>query len=691
MQSFAACITDFNLNTNNTMLNDEKLNINNDSEQTFVFNSTLNQINNNNINKSCDKQECSCDCSCQQTCYCNIFCNEINEITCQINTDIAININEIQDEDNVDNATTPILQHLKAMLPEYRRLILKMHAVNGHRNFAQLINDIQKGHHDEDPELSHYLPDELEGIKFLASCVGAKTFSCIHCHTTKIRANRHVKVGSASMQQPTGPMATGYMDLYGPFPRGPNGETLALLYICKDTGYGLIEALKGKEINTDLKPPILHWHLDARDNGWQMKLLHMDADPTFKSKDFIDWLAKLEINVHYAPSGQHWANSLIERFIQTVGKNAQAMLDASGLPTKFWFYALKHAVHLHNILVSKRMQKQDSYKGKSAYEIINKTKWKTKMPVFGQLIIAREPNPETLTKWTKPGRECIALCVDERSHPQHTILAIHKASKRIISVGDYQIIKNVYGWNMKPITNNVNLRVLGHFDNVMSSDSSQAQTLKNLDEIFRKRKEKISNESECETEIQDKSVMVDLPDDFQLGLRRSPRFQANPPTPLEISITVINNIQNYYDLLEENNNINESCIVVNLRKHSNYVSELTYECGLTELQAEQFEKIPDINYEEFVQIYACRKSGGKATGRIPYKLVLDQVSGKSHFERIPRNFKESESPEFYDRYHGPNLIELERFQKLGFLALHPGTRLIPAGGYMKLKPEMTIL
>ena len=123
------------------MLNDEKLNINNDSEQTFVLNSTLHQIINNNKNESYDKQECSCDCSCDQTCYCNIFCNKINEITCQINTDITANINEIQDEINVTNATAPILPHLKAMLPEYRRLILQMHAVNGHRNFAQLIND----------------------------------------------------------------------------------------------------------------------------------------------------------------------------------------------------------------------------------------------------------------------------------------------------------------------------------------------------------------------------------------------------------------------------------------------------------------------------------------------------------------------------------------------------------------------
>jgi hypothetical protein len=46
-------------------------------------------------------------------------------------------------------------------------------------------------------------------------------------------------------------MATGYMDIYGPFPAGPNREKLALLYICKDTGYGLVEAMRGKEFNTN--------------------------------------------------------------------------------------------------------------------------------------------------------------------------------------------------------------------------------------------------------------------------------------------------------------------------------------------------------------------------------------------------------------------------------------------------------
>jgi transposase InsO family protein len=100
-------------------------------------------------------------------------------------------------------------------------------------------------------------------------------------------------------------------------------------------------------------PAIQHWSLEARDAGYKMQLLHMDSDSVFKCKEFVDWLAMVEINSHFALPGQHWANTLIERFLQTVGNNAQTMLNASGLPFKFWFFALSHAVDLHNKLLTK--------------------------------------------------------------------------------------------------------------------------------------------------------------------------------------------------------------------------------------------------------------------------------------------------------------------------------------------------
>ena len=233
-----------------------------------------------------------------------------------------------------------------------------------------------------------------------------------------------------------------------------------------------ISPMEDKLIENDIIPAVMHWSLEARDDGYKMQLLHMDSDSVFKCKEFKDWLATININTHYAPPGQHWANGLVERFIQTVGNNAQAMLDASGLPIKFWFFSLAHAVDLHNKFLTKRLQKQDSYKGKSAYDIVNKGKFRKKLPVFGQLVIARNSDPNSLLKWESRGRECIFLCTDWKSHT--AFHALHKATKKIITIGDYQIIPNLYGWNIKPIVDDANLLVLGRFDAIMSNESEES-------------------------------------------------------------------------------------------------------------------------------------------------------------------------------------------------------------------------
>jgi transposase InsO family protein len=163
---------------------------------------------------------------------------------------------------------------------------------------------------------------------------------------SKIRAAKPKK--NTTSRKNMMPFQRGYVDAVGPFPLGVGDNEFFYIYVCDDTYFGLVEAGKGRDFEKDIKPVVTAWRLEARDNGWNMEQLHFDSDPIFLSAEFQEWLGTLDINAYYAPPGQHWANGLVERFIQTIKNNAKAMLRASGLPAKYWFYAIKHAVFMHN-------------------------------------------------------------------------------------------------------------------------------------------------------------------------------------------------------------------------------------------------------------------------------------------------------------------------------------------------------
>jgi hypothetical protein len=135
------------------------------------------------------------------------------DTTKRINEYIEICIQEMHDDNDRQNATLPLLPHLKAFLPIFRKLVLHLHAVKGHANFRDIINEIKLGHLDDDPELENYTKDEIQGLKDLTSYMGSKSFSCIHCQMAKIRAKKHRNPsGQLPPAFPEGPMATGYMD-----------------------------------------------------------------------------------------------------------------------------------------------------------------------------------------------------------------------------------------------------------------------------------------------------------------------------------------------------------------------------------------------------------------------------------------------------------------------------------------------
>jgi len=610
---------------------------------------------------------CGCCCSDRLDDQFRILVNELENLSFSLPSSVFIS------EENTIK--------LKSIIPEYRKIILWLHAFLGHIDFETVINNFRKGDFDSLPEIvEKYSAAEIRVMHIIAEQISYRNFTCITCQMEKISAQR-----SQHESQPPPvdrqPMSNGHIDIYGPLPVGVRGERYVMFYICDDSTFGFVDFTEGRDFEKDIKPVITKWRLETRDAGWEMKVLHCDADPIFKSKQFQDFVKSHGINTYYAPPGQHWRNGLVERFIRTISSNAKTMLSASGLPFKYWFFAIKHAVLLSNLVCQRRRtRKNPSYSQMSAYEVFTKAQWKLRMPIFGQLVISRNSDPARLSTADTRGRECVFLGFDFSSHNSYVLL--HKKSKHIIVSRDVQIIPNVYGWTGLPVVADDNLRVIGRI-----ARESQSATDDQLDKLENIQPLRQTNGSAAGVQppsidlpinpfdsAEQISSSLNLPvmDNAAVGpnqpqlssdsritnrLRRSqlmPKDSLQGIAPGDIYIQCISVLQNYFNDLDCNSlnsdigrdnkeviwNVNQSC----------YISNFQYERILTLDESRQIvhdsEKSLDVS-EILINAVSTKKM------KIRSKLVNNTM------ENIPRNIKEALSDEYISRYESAIKAEVQ--------------------------------
>ena len=76
----------------------------------------------------------------------------------------------------------------------------------------------------------------------------------------------------------------------------------------------------------------------------------MDNSTEYKTKKVVQFLSKNSILEDLAPPNTSPLNGTAERFNRTIQNCARAMLSDSGLPKRFWAYAVKYATLIHNYL-----------------------------------------------------------------------------------------------------------------------------------------------------------------------------------------------------------------------------------------------------------------------------------------------------------------------------------------------------
>lgn len=241
----------------------------------------------------------------------------------------------------------------------------------------------------------------------------------------------------------------GSVDLYGPVSvPSVGGNRYAMIYCDDHNSYGMMEFIADKELGT-LVDVILKWKLKARDHGFDLQQLQFDADSIFEGETFREYLRKINISTRYAPPGVHQSNGQVEAMIKTVVRMARPMLKGSGLPDKFWTYAMSYALMIYNVTIKSRFKDRAEWKYKSPYHIVTKSSVIFDFPIFGCLCVGKHSiKSMDLPALESRGRRGVFLGFDTDHHDSAYML--NMASGQVVSVKQVVYLEDYYGYTGFP-------------------------------------------------------------------------------------------------------------------------------------------------------------------------------------------------------------------------------------------------
>ena len=216
---------------------------------------------------------------------------------------------------------------------------------------------------------------------------------CLICSQSKLK---QFKVPKKTQRETGRPFSTGSIDLYGPINvPSLSGYRYGLMFIDNDSSYGMVEFLKTKQFH-ELVGSIKKWKLTISNLGFELNIIQADSDTIFEDERFTRSLRDLNIELQYAPPGAHQLNGLVERMIQTIAAMSRAMLIASGLPLKYWTYAMNYAMLIYNCTLKTRFRTDGLRKYTSPYEAILGGKPIFNFPIFGCIMVTKYPEANRL-------------------------------------------------------------------------------------------------------------------------------------------------------------------------------------------------------------------------------------------------------------------------------------------------------
>jgi dUTPase len=170
----------------------------------------------------------------------------------------------------------------------------------------------------------------------------------------------------------------------------------------------------------------------VHDIGVAPKLIRTDFDSKLIGGNVETFLINEKIKIESSPPYRQHQNGLVERNWQSIVRMSRNWLTSSMLPSAYWYFAVKRATEIGNILPTNHIKNQII----TPYELVfnQKVDYRTLFPMFSTAYIkVPKVRQEDRSKWHSQTIKCIAV---GRCPKSDGLLFYHPSTKQLLSCGD---------------------------------------------------------------------------------------------------------------------------------------------------------------------------------------------------------------------------------------------------------------
>ena len=204
------------------------------------------------------------------------------------------------------------------------------------------------------------------------------------------------------------------------------GIRYTLMLVDKHSRFKFIYGLKN--LTSSLLKAMKQFVIDA---GVPPKLIRTDFDHKIIGGKVKDFLLDKGIKTEASPPYRQHQNGLIERHWKTVVAMARNWLTSNLLPSKYWYFAVKRACEVLNVMPIKHDGKITT-----PYEVVyaKKVDYRILFPLFSIAYIKQMRHEgKHLSKWKSQSMKCIVVGTCSKSNG---LLFYHPPSKQLFSCAD---------------------------------------------------------------------------------------------------------------------------------------------------------------------------------------------------------------------------------------------------------------
>jgi dUTPase len=212
---------------------------------------------------------------------------------------------------------------------------------------------------------------------------------------------------------------------YGPT-KAIGGIRYTLLAVDKRTRYTLVYGLKN--LTTSLLSAVKQFITDC---GVPPKLLRTDFDHKIMGGAVKSFLHSSHIPIESSPPYRQHQNGLVESHWKHIVNMSRNWLTSSLLPSTYWFFAVKRASEVCNIMPTSHLGSVTT-----PFELVHKRKvdYRLLFPMFSSAFIKyRRADGSVKNKWVSQTLKCIVVGTCRTSNG---LLFYHPQSKQLITCGD---------------------------------------------------------------------------------------------------------------------------------------------------------------------------------------------------------------------------------------------------------------